>query len=153
MPTFSLVDDATASLHRFYQNLTYVANDPYIVSFHAKAGTSPYAQIYISGVSNNYANFDLSAGTVSAGTGGAGAIQSIGNGWYRCSLSFTATAGGSNAVNIVCINSGTAARALSYTGTGTGFYLTGVQAERTIGQSIQSMGEYVSTNVLSFPYQ
>jgi hypothetical protein len=118
IPTYSLLDDATTVVHRTYQAQTFVSGNTYIASYYLKANTLAYAQIYISGVSNNYANFDLSAGTVSGGTAGAGAISSLGNGWYRCSLKFTATSGGSNAVNLITITSGTSSRAQSYLGTG-----------------------------------
>jgi len=152
IPTYSLLDDATTVVHRTYQAQTFVSGNTYIASYYLKQNTLAYAQIYLSGVSNDYANFDLSAGTVSGGTAGAGAISSLGNGWYRCSLKFTATSGGSNAVNLITITSGTSARAQSYLGTGVWYYASAAQLEDVTGQSIQTVGEYVSTNVLSSPY-
>ena len=118
IPTYSLLDDATTVVHRTYQAQTFVSGNTYIASYYLKQNTLAYAQIYLSGVSNDYANFDLSTGTVSAGTAGAGSISSLENGWYRCSLKFTTTSGGSNAVNLITINSGTSSRAQSYLGTG-----------------------------------
>lgn len=118
IPTYSLLDDATTVVHRTYQAQTFVSGNTYIASYYLKQNTLAYAQIYLSGVSNDYANFDLSTGTVSAGTAGAGSISSLGNGWYRCSLKFTTTSGGANAINLITINSGTSARAQSYLGTG-----------------------------------
>lgn len=152
IPTYSLLDDATTVVHRTYQAQTFVSGNTYIASYYLKQNTLAYAQIYLSGVSNDYANFDLSAGTVSGGTAGAGAISSLGNGWYRCSLKFTATSGGSNAVNLITITSGTSARAQSYLGTGVWYYASAAQLEDVTGQSIQTAAEYVSTNVLSSPY-
>ena len=152
IPTYSLLDNATTAIHRTYQAQTFVSGNTYIVSYYIKQNTLAYAQIYISGVSNDYANFDLSSGIVSAGTAGAGSISSLGNGWYRCSLKFTATSGGSNAVNLITITSGTSARAQSYLGTGVWYYASAAQLEDVTGQSIQTVGEYVSTNVLSSPF-
>lgn len=152
IPTYSLLDDATTVVHRTYQAQTFVSGNTYIASYYLKQNTLAYAQIYLSGVSNDYANFDLSTGTVSAGTSGAGSISSLGNGWYRCSLKFTTTSGGSNAVNLITINSSTSARAQSYLGTGVWYYASAAQLEDVTGQSIQTVGEYVSTNVLSSPF-
>ena len=152
IPTYSLLDDATTVVHRTYQAQTFVSGNTYIASYYLKQNTLAYAQIYLSGVSNDYANFDLSTGTVSAGTSGAGSISSLGNGWYRCSLKFTTTSGGSNAVNLITINSGTSSRAQSYLGTGVWYYASAAQLEDVTGQSIQTVGDYVSTNVLSSPF-
>lgn len=152
IPTYSLIDDATTVVHRTYQAQTFVSGNTYIASYYLKQNTLAYAQIYLSGVSNDYANFDLSTGTVSAGTAGAGSISSLGNGWYRCSLKFTATSGGSNAVNLITINSSTSARAQSYLGTGVWYYASAAQLEDVTGQSIQTVWDYVSTNVLSSPF-
>lgn len=152
IPTYSLLDDATTVVHRTYQAQTFVSGNTYIASYYLKQNTLAYAQIYLSGVSNDYANFDLSTGTVSAGTAGAGSISSLGNGWYRCSLKFTTTSGGSNAVNLITINSGTSSRAQSYLGTGVWYYASAAQLEDVTGQSIKTVGDYVSTNVLSSPF-
>lgn len=152
IPTYSLLDDATTAIHRTYQAQTFVSGNTYIASYYLKQNTLAYAQIYLSGVSNDYANFDLSTGTVSAGTAGAGSISSLGNGWYRCSLKFTTTSGGSNAVNLITITSGTSSRAQSYLGTGVWYYASAAQLEDVTGQSIKTVGDYVSTNVLSSPF-
>ena len=152
IPTYSLLDDATTVVHRTYQAQTFVSGNTYIASYYLKQNTLAYAQIYLSGVSNDYANFDLSTGTVSAGTAGAGSISSLGNGWYRCSLKFTTTSGGSNAVNLITITSGTSSRAQSYLGTGVWYYASAAQLEDVTGQSIKTVGDYVSTNVLSSPF-
>jgi len=49
-------------------------------SFYAKAGTSPEFRLW-SGTSGTI--FNLSTGTISSGSG---IIESVGNGWYRCTI-------------------------------------------------------------------
>ena len=49
-------------------------------SFYAKAGTSPEFRLW-SGTSGTI--FNLSTGTISSGSG---VIESVGNGWYRCTI-------------------------------------------------------------------
>jgi hypothetical protein len=94
------------------------------VSVYFKAAERTKAYIYFfnatDGVVVSY--FDLSSGTVLSG---AGVITPVGGGWYRCSLSRTATA--SDGVYFgPCINSGST----SYTGDGTsGIYIWGAQLE------------------------
>lgn len=152
IPTYSLLDDATTVVHRTYQAQTFVSGNTYIASYYIKQNTLAYAQIYLWGWWTIFANFDLSAGTVSGGTAGAGSISSLWNGWYRVSMKFTATSSGSNAVNLITITSGSSARAQSYLGTGVWFYASAAQLEDVTGQSIQTVGDYVSTNVLSSPF-
>jgi len=55
-------------------------------SIYAKAGTKSFFSI-INGLYNNGAGFDLSTQTVTnAGVGSLAKIESVGNGWYRCSV-------------------------------------------------------------------
>ena len=61
------------------------------LSFYAKAGTLNFCRIYSATGPNSYADFDLVNGTV--GTTNLCIdtnIESIGNGWYRCSITFSA---------------------------------------------------------------
>ena len=58
-------------------------------SVYAKAGTFDYVRLLLIGSSNNpYAYYDLSNGTVGSVHSSAidAEIESVGNGWYRCSL-------------------------------------------------------------------
>mgnify|MGYP000092971075 FL=1 len=114
LSTYKLSEDTTTAAHRLNQAITFVTGTTYIASYYVKQGTLTYAQIYLSGVSNDYANFDIANGTVTAGTAGAGSITALSNGWYRISLKFLTTTGGSNVANLTTITSGSAARASSY---------------------------------------
>ena len=85
-----LTDTASSGDHRLY-----VANSHsgvYTLSLYAKAGTKSivYIQSYISNSSAAY--FDLSDGSVLSTTSGIESkIESVANGWYRCSIAFNNT--------------------------------------------------------------
>lgn len=65
----------------------------YCVSAYVKAGTLNYCQIVIASVSGEYANFDLSNGTITAGNTSQATITPVTGyaGWYHISLYYTAT--------------------------------------------------------------
>jgi hypothetical protein len=102
----------------------------YTVSYYVKANGAQYVQLLWSGfVSADYANFDLSNGTVSAGTNLSASIQSVGGGWYRISIT-TTLAVTLLAAFLFLIDTATAGRAGTFTGNGSsGVYLWGAQAE------------------------
>jgi hypothetical protein len=63
----------------------------YVFSVYVKAGTHSFIQLARLASPVVFANFDLAAGTV--GTSNVTAnIQNVGSGWYRCSITVTATA-------------------------------------------------------------
>jgi hypothetical protein len=74
-------------------------NTSCIVSIYAKAGTQNFLSVQINTNSNSAAsfiNFDLTSGAIGASTALLGTLplvgstENVGNGWYRCSVSFTA---------------------------------------------------------------
>lgn len=89
--TFSLVAGSTG--HQIYKSYTGTAA-AYTNSVYAKAGTSSWLGMWFASTAQaDGAFFNLSngtIGTIAAGT--TAAIQSIGNGWYRCSITKTLTA-------------------------------------------------------------
>ena len=97
---------------------------------YAKASGAQFVQLlWSSANSTNFANFDLSAGTVTAGTYTSASITNAGSGWYRISITSTLAAA-AGAVNIYLVNSGAASRGASFTGNGTsGVFLWGAQLE------------------------
>jgi hypothetical protein len=130
-----IADNTTNSLHRIGStSTTYISGIIYSLSVYAKAGTNSFVQLTFSTATHSsgvYANFDLSNGTItqSAGTGLSAKIQSVGSGWYRCSIVAPADASATTSLLFHMINSGTAVRAPSYAGTGTTIYLWGAQLE------------------------
>jgi len=63
-------------------------NGVYANSIYAKAGTFNYLFVLINGSSGYYVWFNLATGTVgSKGANMEGTIESVGDGWYRCTAS------------------------------------------------------------------
>ena len=131
---FKLVEDTSTGGHRVYAIASITSGQKYAQSFYAKQGERSVVQLAFGGKfsSTDYANFDLSNGTVSAEVGSIDAkIEALSNGWYRCSAFSTAVITGTEASYIQIQNSTTATRFASYTGDGTsGVYIFGAQLEQ-----------------------
>lgn len=114
----------------------------YIISVYIKKNvTTRYFQLrYAStGVSSDYANFDLDTGTVTAGTYAAATITSAGSGWYRISMLSTNVAAFTSGPSLTFIPASNSARGASYTGNSTdAVYLWGAQLERVTYQTTPS---------------
>jgi len=129
-----LKENASTAWH--YVVGTPVSFTPQVYSFsiYAKAAERSVLQIIPNGsvFPLSYANFDLSAGIVSASNGLEDSfVIPAKDGWYRCVLVDTATATVStNAAFVACYDSPLASRASSYTGDDTsGIYIWGAQLE------------------------
>ena len=127
----TLTGDGTSNVHFMRQDITIVSGSSYTTSFYAKKGTNNFLQIYYGGggfATNTSANFDLNNGVLgTVGAGGTATITSIGNGWYRCTITATSiSTSASIIVNI--ITSATSARAESNT-LSTSLFLWGAQVE------------------------
>lgn len=155
-----LVEDITASnSHFLYQGHTG-SNETVTASVYAKAAERSRIKIEMSNFATAScgAYFDLASGVVIATdapnadyTSPSATITLIEAGWYRCSL--TVTKGSVNTANHCAVLLIAAGTNVLYTGDGTsGLYIWGAQLENVTGQSVQTVGEYVSTNVLSSPY-
>jgi len=104
-----------------------VSGNNYTFSIFAKKGERDFITLTNStGAIDVTTTFDLTNGTV---TSGSGSIESLTNGWFRCSRSFTAAATvTSNYIAQAFINNGSG---ISYTGDGTsGIYIYGAQIEQ-----------------------
>jgi hypothetical protein len=98
-----LIDDLTNGQHRIEQGVAMTSGTTYTFSVFAK--TAEYRRIglrtsgdVVTGV------FDLTSGTVVTTTGtGSASIESVGNGWYRCSVTGVAgsTATLQNRINLM----------------------------------------------------
>jgi hypothetical protein len=122
-----LVEDSTSNAHLIRRDITTTAAS-YTFTVYAKAAERSY--IFLYNTTATYGKvFNLSTGTVGTGTVGTvtASIQSAGNGWYRCSITGTATAA-SNAFRIYVLSTDTTSAA--YTGDGTsGILIYGAQIE------------------------
>jgi len=104
------------------QTPTQSTTIPTTSSVYAKAGTSTWLRLFGTATSNNFAWFNLSNGTVGTVQANLTAsITSVGNGWYRCSI--TGTGGGNCAIRLADADNNTNATS------GTFFYLYNGQLE------------------------
>lgn len=116
-----------------YQTVTVTAGTDYVMSAFVKAGDATTGRIALVDPTLGfslvvYADFDLSAGTISAPTnvggtwtGATSSITAAGNGWYRVTVG--AKLVGNTSVNAALYTSA------SYIGQGIGFYIWGAQIE------------------------
>ena len=93
----TLTADGSFGLHALTQAGNSINGTTYTHSIYAKKNTNDFIQLFgtfsIYTTSTVYANFDLNLGVVgSVGAGTTASIQDIGNGWYRCTMTATATA-------------------------------------------------------------
>jgi len=114
---------------------TFSASQPLTVSVFAKAGSATFLQIFIptSVLSGGYANFNLSTGAVGnfGGTGLTASIVSVGNSWYRCSVSIASvSASATDAATFYMVDSATAARGANFSTNSQQLLLWGAQVEQ-----------------------
>jgi hypothetical protein len=130
-----LVEDATTNLHRVGQgSIPVTSGQVYTFSFYAKAAERDELELQRINTSGTVFNSisvttaDLTLGTLSVGSNvTSSSINSVGDGWYRISISLTAIASGSGGLNIGMEEDGN----VSYLGDGvSGVYLYGFQAEQ-----------------------
>ena len=136
-----LVETATTSTHRVYKETAGNINGAkYYWSFYAKASERSWVILDSSDATTNFLTwFNLSNGTIGTVDGARTAsIQSVGNGWYRCSVYG----------NLI---TGTTVGIQAYTATGdgvssflgnssAGLYIWGMQITRS-----ESLGDYAQT--------
>jgi len=121
-----LVENTATSRHFVTTTLTLTANTVYTLSVYMKAGERTTASFGNSSTANWVGGativVNLATGVITSGTG---TIQSVGNGWYRVSI--TQTFGPANANGGMIIDLQTTA---GYTGNGySGIYIWGAQLE------------------------
>jgi hypothetical protein len=130
----TLTADGTSNQHVIQQPLSFTLNVAYSISFYVKKSTNNFVQICTYNVSGGqFANFDINSGVVGTlgvtfGTAPTSSITSVGNGWYRCTMTFTASATASSGVVIALVSSSSAAR-LEVNTLNTSVFLWGAQIE------------------------
>ncbi len=133
-----VVETATTGAHGIYQTCVTVAGQAYTQSCYAKAAERSFLVMTEGNNVTSTAVFNLSTGVVSTVTGNgspSAAIVALGNGWYRCSLTFTPIALSAN----LQIRASNAASSSAYAGTaGSGIYAWGAQFE---------LGTYASSGI------
>ena len=131
---YKLTPDTTNNAHSVYRNFASSTPSTRCVSVYLKAAGYNYARIYCDGNSPTVGGivYDLSTGTTSIHSSYVGAnraaygMENVGNGWYRCWLSGTAT----NADWYFHIDVANTAAFTSFAGDGSsGVYAWGPQME------------------------
>lgn len=127
----SMIEDTSASTHQVAQSASFVSGTTYTFSVYAKPLGSRNIRLDLPSTAFGVAGtaiFDITAGTVLSTVGGATAtISNVGNGWFRCSVTKTASATAS-ATPFMLLITGTSTA--SYTGDGvSGAYIWGAQLE------------------------
>lgn len=140
-----LVETTGTGHHSIRQN---VVAGTYVVTVFAKAAERSVLQISGANTTQDFANFNLSNGTL--GTNGTGAtgisITACGNGWYRCSVILYTNA---NGPYFSIQQSASASWLASYTGDGTsGIFIWGAQLEPVTYQTTPST--YVATTSAAY---
>ena len=87
-----IVEDSANDYHIVGINMDIVANQQYTLSAYFKASERNYARILAGSppFGTNYAYFDLING-ITTTNATSSAIENIGDGWYRCSMTLTST--------------------------------------------------------------
>jgi hypothetical protein len=130
-----------------YQNFNFTAGTKYTLSVFVKQAERRYFSFWFDSPNISEGAYygagniiDLQTGTVVSGTPSVTSIQSVGNGWYRCSVSATPTSSGSFALSFA-IGEPNNNPPYSATGDGTsGIYIWGAQLEKG-----RSASPYVAT--------
>ena len=103
----TITEDGTTARHRLSFNFSHSAGVAYTYSVEAKLGTGTrFLIINANTAFAAMAAFNLSLGTVHSTTSGSAAITSLGDGWYRCSVTGTATTTSTSVTYIQLDNDG-----------------------------------------------
>jgi hypothetical protein len=125
----SFVGSNATAAHYLNFSTAVAAAGTFTASVYAKSNGYDYIQLTFSSGSTDYANFNLSAGTISQNSGGSPVITSVGSGWYRCSI--TSTLSNSSGLLLMAITAGTETRFPTVTTNGTsGVFIWGAQLEQ-----------------------
>ena len=139
----TLTENSATATHRFFfNNLTYTNGVTFTSSIYVKANTrSAVALENWNGTAANYCYADLSTGTIISGSHASAAITSVGDGWYRISVSNVGT-GPAACGSALYIKNDSSAGGLSYAGNGSGsVFIWGMQTEAS-----STVGPYFATN-------
>jgi hypothetical protein len=116
------------TFHALEKSVTLAAA-AHTLSVYAKKETNNFLQLRFSNAlaSGAFGNFDLNTGTAGNTSATSSRIESVGNGWYRCSITVT-TAAATGVINISIVNSNTSVSSESNSLT-TGVFVWGAQLE------------------------
>jgi hypothetical protein len=130
----TLTANGLLNFHSVMSLVVSVTTTPTTLSIYAKKNTNDFIQLAVTGgIGGMYANFNIATGVVgsvgtTSGSNPTSSIQSIGNGWYLCSMTFTPTAATTTNVYCAIAASATDTRLLANT-LSTSVFLWGAQLE------------------------
>jgi hypothetical protein len=112
--------------------ISFVSGNTYVFSFFAKNIDANFVQLVLpSGAFGGiFANFDISTGVVGTFDTATASIESVGNSWYRCIATATATGNSTQDFSIGLADSSSLGRLVAYTGTSRTAILWGAQVEQ-----------------------
>jgi hypothetical protein len=121
-----LVDTTANATHRAYQ-LFGSSGTAYVFSCYMKAAERTWGFLNFGDIINRQTWFNLATGTIGTiGTGITASMTAVGNGWYRCTITKTASANTPN----FDVGVSNADNTISYAGDGfSGIYIWGAQLE------------------------
>jgi hypothetical protein len=127
MTADKLIENTSTGQHIIGQTPTIPSGVPHTLSVFAKAAERGFLFLFEDSGGGRSAYFNLQNGTIGTLGGVAtAAIQSFGNGWYRCSITLTST----GTLARMRIATATANGTNSYSGDGTsGIFIWGAQVE------------------------
>ncbi|WP_434222827.1 phage head spike fiber domain-containing protein [Limnospira platensis CENA597] len=122
-------DSSTNTAHHVNSTFSATSGTTYTLTIYAKAAERSILVIAFATQfpANSFANFNLLTGAITAGEGlVSSSVTSMGNGWYRCSITSTASST-ATATIVYYLNNGSS---ILYTGDGiSGIYIWGAQLE------------------------
>lgn len=128
---YPVVEDATTG-QRLCYNVTasLTAGTTYTASAYLKAGvtrTWSYIEVKSDAAAYPYAFFDLANGVIGVTSGCTAIMTPVGNGWYRCSVTYTMV---TSTTSFIGFSPSTGNNVISYLGNGSGsIYAWGAQLE------------------------
>jgi hypothetical protein len=142
----TLVENTANSIHIAIQTPAgQISGNTYTASIYAKAAGRSWIGLLNNAGGTGNAFFDLSNGTVGTVLTGSAQIQSVGNGWYRCSITFVPTLTGNFNIQVRIAS---ADNVPTYTGNGTsGIFIWGAQ----IVEGTDPKPYFATTNRLDVP--
>jgi hypothetical protein len=152
----AITPDTTNAGHNINSAGSFTAGQSCTLSVYAKQGSYSGLRMAfpISPFGSGYqANFDLAAGTiVNAATNVTAVMTAVGSGWYRCSITATATATGNSVVVLFVLQTGDGSQTFAGTGT-SGILLWGAQLETAPATLAPNLMAASSAEVFgSFPW-
>lgn len=121
------IPDATnVGTHRVRQ-LTTNTTAAHSISFYAKADGYNWIKVRLAA---QFVNFNISTGAIGQSIGGSGVIQSVGNGWYRCTANLAPGSANGLAYIYASTTDDANADTTAFAGNGTsGIFIWGAQLE------------------------